>query len=721
MAAFIVISTDEHLHYLVDGIVKCRPSNNAVETFISTGKIIQKESGDYLYNYTVSGGDCKQSKAKCFGELLSNQLAQLIKVCGIQNGQCVNIFFLENPLDETKNDSIKEWLKGFDEICQKGKNTNFRLIRVLFTYNLENPTDVCNQKHTNEILKSILDLHKEKVESLRKGGNTYQEFIFYIDNQDANHGALCLNKNEHDLKMPRFLADFMMLISNSQDSYGVLNAINNNNNTCCFSVGFAESMYYYPDVERYFVKACKETLYDKCLNSDDTCDVRSDNEDIQMSIPKYPLGLNKRRERLGKRYGDVSFDDDIAGYSESADKEIADNLSLLKELLVAKRKEEEDAFNKKKEKIAKKIQDCQDSLDNLSDADSDEKKNELLSKKKQLESELQQMSFHPICPKYLDRATIRKSLHIGNGSKKDLAKQYDDLLNYVCSKGFSDYAKKYKEKAPTDNGGDPTPPQTQQQERQGCCLRWLSFLHLKFGTPEQIEDKNLTKEDPKVDEGVDYQTTIDKIKEMITLKKCYVRFCNEVRNIENEHNVVKSECKNFTLTEHSNSFMPLIDLGKLRDVQKEIFNEDFFNDFFGHNKDKSITELIEKLKIEVQKVTKNYKYIDWNEPFPFVLDLSKDKMANICEQLWKRSAPFVNYDVTTMVKVAKEICCLYSDRPNIKDEFGEIKNNMTMGNAVSPYCSSHIVSKLCFFQFLPLSDGILQNLADLQDALDYEE
>ena len=53
MAAFIVISTDNKLHDLVDDIEKCRPRNPHVETYISTGKIIRTESGEYTYRYTI--------------------------------------------------------------------------------------------------------------------------------------------------------------------------------------------------------------------------------------------------------------------------------------------------------------------------------------------------------------------------------------------------------------------------------------------------------------------------------------------------------------------------------------------------------------------------------------------------------------------------------------------------------------------------------------------
>lgn len=51
MSAFIVISIQNHLHQIVDGIEKYRPQNHDVTTFISTGKLVKKDD-NFFYEYT---------------------------------------------------------------------------------------------------------------------------------------------------------------------------------------------------------------------------------------------------------------------------------------------------------------------------------------------------------------------------------------------------------------------------------------------------------------------------------------------------------------------------------------------------------------------------------------------------------------------------------------------------------------------------------------------
>lgn len=96
MAAFIVISTDNKLHDLVDDIEKCRPRNPHVETYISTGKIIRTESGEYTYRYTIAGEVEKNEVKVSLADLLSNQLARFRKVCCISKAEPVNVFLAEN-------------------------------------------------------------------------------------------------------------------------------------------------------------------------------------------------------------------------------------------------------------------------------------------------------------------------------------------------------------------------------------------------------------------------------------------------------------------------------------------------------------------------------------------------------------------------------------------------------------------------------------------------
>ena len=54
MAAFVVISSNNRLHHLVDDIEQCRPLNPAIPLSLSTGKII-KEDGGYTYEYNIAG------------------------------------------------------------------------------------------------------------------------------------------------------------------------------------------------------------------------------------------------------------------------------------------------------------------------------------------------------------------------------------------------------------------------------------------------------------------------------------------------------------------------------------------------------------------------------------------------------------------------------------------------------------------------------------------
>lgn len=111
MAEFIVISADDRLHYLVDGIKKCHSLNPDVASFY-TRKIIKTEKG-YKYDYTKSRSDDSNECADSFGNSLLNQLAQIRLANNISEDVLVNIFFLENPLKEESVEESLEWLKEF--------------------------------------------------------------------------------------------------------------------------------------------------------------------------------------------------------------------------------------------------------------------------------------------------------------------------------------------------------------------------------------------------------------------------------------------------------------------------------------------------------------------------------------------------------------------------------------------------------------------------------
>lgn len=91
-------------------------------------------------------------------------------------------------------------------------------------------------------------------------------------------------------------------------------------------------------------------------------------------------------------------------------------------------------------------------------------------------------------------------------------------------------------------------------------------------------------------------------------------------------------------------------------------------------------------------------------------------MPKVCNKLQAKAAPFVNYNLTTAVKENKVVLALYSDMPTIIDDFKQMKGSLNNGTEISVYRSSHIESKICMMQFLPMDDEVLNNLVDLQDS-----
>ena len=219
MTAFIVISADNRLHYLVDGIEKCRPLNKNVSAEISTGKITKSDSG-YVYEYKIHGDGCTGEGARSFSDLISNQLAAVRLAYSIPQDELVNIFFLENPLTEEDLEQSESWIEDFHAVYRAGQghDTNFCLFRIVFTYDLDKPSDVSTQIDVTA-LRRLLENHQKSI-SVNVGeveNSFFERYLFYIDNQKSDAAALCLRKSEHDLKMPRILIDFMLLAYSCSD------------------------------------------------------------------------------------------------------------------------------------------------------------------------------------------------------------------------------------------------------------------------------------------------------------------------------------------------------------------------------------------------------------------------------------------------------------------------------------------------------------------------
>ena len=740
MAAFIVISTDNKLHDLVDDIEKCRPRNPRVETYISTGKIISSESGEYTYSYTVAGEVEKNEEKVSLSNLLSNQFARFRKVCGIPKAESVNVFLLENPLNEKELEQEERWLSEFEDIYEEGqgKDTGFRLFRILFTYDVKNPTDICAQISAN-LLKGILTNHRTSIEGVNQGvKKTFSQFIFYIDNQNSDAAALCLSEEDYNLKLPRYLIDVMMLISNPQDSYGVMNAITNTDcPTRCFSVGYAESMYYYPDVESYFDCADQKELLHECLNGED--EVANKGDKKVMDVSKYPFGLQKRKNRLSEIYTDIPFSEDIKNYPQSADKIIDDKLVLLKEYIESKRQEEIDEFECSDEIVEKKkelelYEEQREALKvdkTLTEEELSKKSGELSEKISQIKRILKEKreAFLQKCHDYIDRKRIYQKLCVSSdSSKNDLEKKYSDdykkLLDYVCSVEFLEYVNKedldsVEEQNKQEENVSVPSDDVISQNRKGC-LGWLFFWKKDEESVSEasVEDKNEKQEDYSMGQ-IDASEVIVEIKEKLDLKRCYVRFVHDVANVKEAYLWKKKECDEFKLTTHSNSYYPLIDLEKLKELQWETYKERFGECLqeWDDTEEKDMETLKTKMKEKSIAYANKYTFINWTEPFSFVKPLSVTAvLPKVCNKLQAKAAPFVNYNLTTAVKENKVVLALYSDMPTIIDDFKQMKGSLNNGTEISVYRSSHIESKICMMQFLPMDDEVLNNLVDLLDS-----
>lgn len=732
MAAFIVISADNRLHYIVDGIEKCRPLNPCVSAEISTGKIKKTESG-YTYEYTIHGEGNKAEGVKSFSNLLSNQLAAFRLAYAIPENQLVNIFFLENPLTEADLDESESWINEFNEVYRAGNDTDFCLFRVVFTYDHNNPCDI-STKNNQQVLKRLLNSHKEAVSCNIGDGvkSAFERYIFYIDNQKSDSAALCLCKDEHDLKMPRFLIDFMMLVSDEHNRYNIINAINPVTvTTHCFSVGFAESMYYYPDVERYFSSADIRDLNWAMLSSTDDRPTESDKN--IMDIEKFPFGLRERKNRLNELYQDIPFSEDITHYENTADYKVYKYISQLKDLLQKERQQEyEDFMNSEEVVCLKKSIEClNDKIDNAkpvedeSTEDYENRIKQLTKKRQEKETEYNKIisNFEPICPEYTNRDEIFLDLSVADeddivtvDTKK---KQYIDLVEFAKSRQFLDFVKKeiLAKTKPQEDCQQKEIITNNTEQKLGC----LSFLFFWKKNNKGTSLQGNSADSPiQVQNEPSPQDIIKGINEQLILKKTFRQFIEDVESIESDYKAGQKECEDFKLTEHENHYFPIINLGKLRKEQQRSSNErrdSCITEWRAQSKPtkSSLFDLIRKRTSDY--TSKSFPYVKWDHPYSFVQDITADgNLAVICNQLQRRSAPVVNYNLTTDLKGDTITRILFSDRPKFSSEILDIRNKLQNGLSIAGVESTHIASKICMLQFLPMDDDILENLVDLQDS-----
>lgn len=707
MSAFIVISVKDSLNWIVDGIINSRPHNPIAETCISIGKIKKEDNDKYLYEYTTYSkhvGEANYDNTiKNIGEsdilrnLFKNQIAQFLNVCENDGGQ-INIFLLDNPAtdeDFAQSTWITEEIRAvYESHCV----TNFQLTRVLFSYQIDRPADV-----TRQVSKMIL----RKIQELDlKENDDFVTRILFIDNQNRNGAAICLDKEGHDIMLPRMLCDLMMLLSNKNDSYNTTTAITGS--TGMFAVGYSECMYYQDDIFRYYSLAGQNDLLSHILYNKNDC--------TSLDYEREPFGLNDRVDRLAPKYEQVPFSSDINDATTSVDKTIDDILITLKDDIT---KCKEAALNNAAEKdrlatekarkerleiITSKTKDGDEGSETPEMEVRDEAESEELSKRKGCNflARIFHLPQKDIASRVVQEvATDPRVAYIAVTAETDkVKKEYPDFISRRAI-----YEKYLLEKEGYESVGSQS--FNNSVKSYYTLIEFIKSRQFK----QYLIDAN-TKDDHI------WKAKIKRIDSINLLNEERIRYSllkAKVNDIKQDLELSQKAIKEFRLTTHCSSVDNLIDIDKLKQVHDEGKDNRIKVIVKRWNERRKETRSLNSTKDDLAEIVKwevfGFYYIKWKKPFKFIKNID---ISNVCKNLKKKSQPFVN--TYTLSPNADNLTsfCLYTDNPEWKEVITNGKANLDPCQ-ISVTLSNHICSKICMFQFLQMSHELIDGLVDCYD------
>ncbi len=690
MSAFLVISATEKLNWIVDGIIECRPQNPDVVTYIGTGKLENRKDGIYyVHNYTTKNHlntDISEEEVANLQEVIANQFAHFRKHSGVKDN--LQIFILDNPIDQeswTYSQRIYDAIDNY--VIEQHFENNCSLTRILFSYDVSHPCDVCLQISPN-IIRSIIDTAANK-ENLH---------ICYIDNQDRNGAVMALSNEAHNQMLPRMLCDFMMLMSSANSQYNIRNAMHND--TRIFSLGYAECMYYFPDVKRYFECAYKRDIRQYMLTHDKT-DIDS------LEYDKYPIGITKRVERLYPIYLDVPFDKNITDYPQSIDKKIDDIVINLHDSIVSIK---EQAIEKAKQKDAEATA---------------EKRKEMLENRENedivVEITTEQDKVEKKYPNYIDRHSIYRLCRTEmnpdetietNETCAEACNEYLRLIRFLQEKEFKNFVNANATTSCSANGisdlntfADSIQP---QEERKGCNFfaRWFKQDKPVEQSIPAISDSTTQKQQESPLEQVLSITNLQKQKEQ------YRSLCAFKDSLQKEIKQQEQNMGSFLLTSHCASYDSLIDLTKLKEYQAQTSNAHIAAIIEQWEKlepkKRNLYALYDETKVECNRELAEFTYIHWDSPAPFVkkeLDIK-----SVYTELNNMSIPWINSLVIRTEQENNTTFTFYTDNErwlqDVNNKHVELPNNTTMEK------STHISSKMAIFQILQWDKHIIAGLTD---------
>lgn len=686
MSAFIVISTTESLNWLVDGIVKSRPQNPHTEgkTFIATGKL--QQTGDSLfYHYTFGNQEEKtQGDGKELYVLLANQIANFRLKSGVGDG-LLQFFLLENPVTDADVNNAKLFHNSLKKVLVERYENNCQVTRVIFSYDISS-MDITEQVQVDCLHRFLFE--RDISDNIH---------ILYLDNQDRNGAAIASMKEERDLMLPRMLCDFLMLYSNSNNAYNIRNAAHSNE-TGVFSLGYAECMYFFPDIQRFYKVSYKKDIREFFLS----CPEENSKVDSQiLDYERFPLGLYARKELFKARYTIVPYDKDIKDYiyKNSIDKEIDDIIVSLRPRI--------ESFKQEKIEEAQILDKEETERTKMEAEESGNDPNTILPIKRNVENANKRY------PNYIDRNEIFH-LWILNQKEDEQFEEnvtcnaaklaYEHLREFIQSSEFKNYILKKELETSLEEE-----QKNVLSEKKGCNL----FAALFHKSDRSQVGSSCTKDSLVVDADSIIKAILS-ISKLLKERKSYEKLCGFIKETEEELESLKNEIKHFSLTSHSKSYSSLIDLDSLKKYQKE--NSQLHIDSIVAKWRKiqngTLYNLLDCAEKEFEEETKNYRYIDWEYPFKFVR--SDIDIETVAKELYKRAIPFINTYTTPEIKENQTTYTYYHDRKEWNAHFNELKD-MNLPSGTTAELSTHIESKFCMFQILQMDETILRGLTDLHN------
>lgn len=714
MSAFIVISVKDNLNWIVDGIKDCRPHNPEVITYLSTGKIKKSGEGKYLYEYSAfskhaGDGNADNTLARTVESdiprnLFSNQIAQFLHVCE-NEGEQINIFLLDNPITDADFEHSSWLVDEIRAVYESHKATNFQLVRVLFSYQIDKPEDV-NLQASKMILKQLTKIDLDD-------SDDFLNRILYIDNQNRSGAAMCLNKAEHNIMIPRMLCDLMMLLSNKDDSYNVANALGGQNRM--FAVGYSECMYFHDDVFRYYDIAGRRDLTKYLLENVNT--------EESLDFEKHPIGLEDRLKRLEPKYSEVPFNVDISSYALSIDRAIDDILVSFREDIIGIRQEalnkaaEKDAEETKKRKISLfqesgKLSDFDVDIENDLDSIAEEAGIDISSCVVTDAYDLAAKEY----PEYIDRKKIYEEYLVEDEEGEDYEgvsidaniKAYNRLIRFIQTSQFKRYVRQRCEQPDSvevmDNGI------VDQPKKKICFLKRIFSRR-----PSEDTSFSALPVPPTVSRRIwhSLRASIASIPDMYAERMAYYALKNKADQMRTDLTSMDEEIRLFKLTSHCSSVDSLIDIDKLKEFHAagrearlaKIVK--LWNSRIEDNRD--YAALFEDLEEVTKWDVFGFYYINWDEPFDFIKSID---LLKVCESLKRRSQPFVN--TYTLGPNAENLTSyiFYTDNSAWDDDIKQKRITLKDDNKISCTFSRHICSKICMFQFLQMSHELIEGLVD---------